>query len=75
MLILEKFRNKYQQIWIMVEGEKRDTEFDCRLKGEKQAVLHSNGPGPAPSLATMVSLPRLPLSIEEATIIFFYTCF
>jgi hypothetical protein len=57
MLILEKFRNKYHQIWIMVDGEKRGTKFDCRLKGEKQTVLHSNRPGPAPSLATMVSLP------------------
>jgi hypothetical protein len=57
MLILEKFRNKYHQIWIMVDGEKSDTKFDCRLKGEKQTVLYSNRPGPAPSLATMVSLP------------------
>jgi hypothetical protein len=56
MLILEKFRNKYHQIWIMVDGEKHDTKFDCRLKGEKQAVLHLNRPAP-PSLATMVSLP------------------
>jgi hypothetical protein len=54
MLILEKFRNKYHQIWIMVDGEKRDTKFDCRLKGEKQTIFHSNGPGPAPSLATGV---------------------
>jgi hypothetical protein len=52
MLILEKFRNKYHQIWITVDGEIRDTKFDCRLKGEKQIVLHSNRPGPAPSLAT-----------------------
>jgi hypothetical protein len=28
MLILEKFRNKYHQNWIMVDGEKRDTKFD-----------------------------------------------
>jgi hypothetical protein len=54
MLILEKFRNKYLQIWITVDGEKRDTKFDCRLKGEKQAVLDSNRPGPATSLATGV---------------------
>jgi hypothetical protein len=54
MLILEKFRNKYHQIWIMVDGEKRDTKFVCRLKGEKQTIFHSNGPGPAPSLATGV---------------------
>jgi hypothetical protein len=54
MLILEKFRNKYHQIWITVDGEKCDTKFDCRLKGEKQIVLHSTKPGPAPSLATGV---------------------
>jgi uncharacterized OsmC-like protein len=29
MMILEKFRNKYHQIWITVDGEKRDTKFDC----------------------------------------------
>jgi hypothetical protein len=49
MLILEKFKNKYHQIWITVDGEKRDIKFDCRLKGEKQTVLHWNKPGPAPS--------------------------
>jgi hypothetical protein len=54
MLILEKIRNKYHQIWITVDGEKRDTKFACRLKGEKQTVLHSNRPGLAPSLATSV---------------------
>jgi hypothetical protein len=75
MLILEKFRNKYHQIWITVDGEKCDTKFDCRLKGEKQTVLHSNKSGPAPSLATMVSLPVLPLSVEQATVIFFYIGF
>jgi hypothetical protein len=52
MLILEKFRNKFRQIWITVDGEIHDTKFDCRLKGEKQTVLHSNRPGPAPSLVT-----------------------
>jgi hypothetical protein len=36
MLILEKFRNKYHQIWITVDGEKRDTKFDYRLKGESK---------------------------------------
>jgi hypothetical protein len=71
MLILEKFRNKYHQIWITVDGEKRDTKFDCRLKGEKQIVLHSNRPGPALSLATMVNLPGSSLSVREATVIFF----
>jgi hypothetical protein len=50
MLVLEKFRNRYHQIWIMDDGEIRDTEFDCRLKGEKQTAVHSNRPGPAPSL-------------------------
>jgi uncharacterized OsmC-like protein len=44
MLILEKFKNKYHQIWITVDEEKRDTKFDCRLKVEKQTVLHSNRP-------------------------------
>jgi hypothetical protein len=52
MFILEKFRNKYHQIWIMVDREIRDTKFDYRLKVEKQTVLHSNRPGPTPSLAT-----------------------
>jgi hypothetical protein len=32
MLILEKFKNKYHQIWITVDGEKRDIKFDCRGK-------------------------------------------
>jgi hypothetical protein len=54
MLILENFINKYHQIWIMDDREKRGTKFDCRLKGEKQNVLHSNRLGPAPSLATGV---------------------
>jgi hypothetical protein len=35
MLILQKLKNKYHQIRITVDGEKRDTKFDCRLKGEK----------------------------------------
>jgi hypothetical protein len=71
MLILEKFRNKYHQIWITVDGEKCDTKFDCRLKGEKQTVLHSNRPGPAPSLATMVSLPGSPLQSGRLRLSFF----
>jgi hypothetical protein len=75
MLILEKFKNKYHQIWITVDGEKRDIKFDCRLKGEKQTVLLWNRPGPAPSLATMVSLPGSPLSVGQATVIFFYIGF
>jgi hypothetical protein len=36
MLILEKYRNKYHEIWIMDDGEIRDTKFDCRLKGENK---------------------------------------
>jgi hypothetical protein len=52
MLIFEKFKNKYHQIWITIDREKRDTKFDCRLKGEKQIILHSNRLGPALSLAT-----------------------
>jgi hypothetical protein len=75
MLILEKFRNKYHQIWITVDGEKLDTKFYCGLKGEKQTVLHSNRSGPAPSFETMVSLPGSSLSIGQATIIFFYMGF
>jgi hypothetical protein len=78
MLILEKIRNKYHQIWITVDIEKRDSKFDCRLKGENQTVLHSNRPGTTPSLAMGVcqssyhlciwtflinSLPCLPPSI------------
>jgi hypothetical protein len=75
MLILEKFRNKYHQICITVDGEKCDTKFDRRLKGVKQTVLHSNRPGPAPSLATMVSLHGSPFSVGQATVIFFYIGF
>jgi hypothetical protein len=52
MLILEKLRHKYHQIWITDDGEIRDTKFDCRLKGGKQTVLHLNRFGTAPSLAT-----------------------
>jgi hypothetical protein len=52
VFILEKFKKKYHQIWITVDGEIRDTKFDCRLKGGKQTILHSNRPGPAPSLVT-----------------------
>jgi hypothetical protein len=77
MLILEKIRNKYHEIWITVDGEKHDTKsnFDCRLKEEKQTVLCWNRPGPAPSLATIVSLPGSPLLVGQATIIFFYIGF
>jgi hypothetical protein len=41
MLVLEKIRNKYHQIWITVDGAKRDTKFIFRLKGEKQTILHT----------------------------------
>jgi hypothetical protein len=75
MLILEKFRNSYHQIWITVDGKKRDTKFDCRLKGEKQIVLHSNRPETTPSLVTMVSLPGSPLSVRQAKVILFYIGF
>jgi hypothetical protein len=75
MLISEKFRYKYHQNWITVDGEKRYSKFDCRLKWEKQTVLHSNRHGPAPSLAMMVSLPGSPLSVGQATVIFFYIGF
>jgi hypothetical protein len=71
MMILEKVRNKYYQIWITVDGEKRDTKFDCRLKGEKEVALHLNRPGPTPSLATIISLLGPPLSVGQATVIFF----
>jgi hypothetical protein len=52
MLILEKFKNKYHQIWITVDEKLCDTKFDCRLKREKQIVIHSNRLGLDPSLAT-----------------------
>jgi hypothetical protein len=71
MLIFEKFRNKYHQTLIKVDGKKRDTKIDCRLKGEKQTVLHSKRPGLAPSLATIAGLPGSPLSVRQAMIIFF----
>jgi hypothetical protein len=65
MLILEKFRNKYHQIWITVDGEIRDTKFDCRLKGEKQATLRSYRPSPAPSLTTwlLIIVPNAHLNL------------
>jgi hypothetical protein len=47
-----KFRNEYHQIWITDDGEICDKKIECKLKGEKQIVLHSNRPSPAPSLAT-----------------------
>jgi hypothetical protein len=44
MVILEKFRKKYQ-IWTNDE-EILVTTFDCRLKGEMGNVLHLNRTGP-----------------------------
>jgi hypothetical protein len=70
MMFLEKLRNKYHQIWISVDKEICDTKFDCILKGEKQTILHSNIPGPAPSSVTMVSLPGSPFQVGQATVIF-----
>jgi hypothetical protein len=58
-LILEKFKNKYHQIWITVDGEICDTKFDCKLKGGKQTVLHSNRPGTAPSWRRVVDNHRI----------------
>jgi hypothetical protein len=54
-------------------GWRRKTWYKIwlQMKREKQIVLHSNRPGPAPSLTTMVSLPGSPLSVEQATVIFF----
>jgi hypothetical protein len=41
MVILEKFRKKYQ-IWTNNNEEILVTTFDCRLKGEMGTVLHLN---------------------------------
>jgi hypothetical protein len=41
MVILEKFRKKYQ-IWTNNDEEILVTTFDCRLKGEMGTVLHLN---------------------------------
>jgi hypothetical protein len=45
MVILEKFRKKYQ-IWTNYHEEIHITTFDCRLKGELRTVLHLNRTGP-----------------------------
>jgi hypothetical protein len=45
MVILEKFRKKYQ-IWTNSDEEILVTTFDCRLKGEMGTVLHFNRTGP-----------------------------
>jgi hypothetical protein len=72
------FRKNQKQISSNLDDgwrRKRDTKFDCRLKGEKQTDLHSIRPGPTPSFATMVSLPGSPLSVRQTTVIFFYIGF
>jgi hypothetical protein len=45
MVILEKFRKKYQ-IWTNNDKEILVTTFNCRLKGEMRTVLHLNRTGP-----------------------------
>jgi hypothetical protein len=45
MVILEKFRKKYQ-IWTKNDEEILVTTFGCRLKGEMRTVLHLNRTGP-----------------------------
>jgi hypothetical protein len=45
MVILEKFRKKYQ-IWTKNDKEILVTTFGCRLKGEMGIVLHLNRTAP-----------------------------
>jgi hypothetical protein len=45
MVILEKFRKKYQ-IWTNNDEEIHVTIFECRLKREMGNVLHLNRTGP-----------------------------
>jgi hypothetical protein len=45
MVILEKFRKKYQ-IWTKNDEEILVTTFGCRLRGEMGIVLHLNRTGP-----------------------------
>jgi hypothetical protein len=45
MVILEKFRKKYQ-IWTNNDKEILVTTFGCRLKQEMATVLHLNRTGP-----------------------------
>jgi hypothetical protein len=45
MVILEKFRKKYQ-IWTNNDKEILVTTFGCRLKREMATVLHLNRTGP-----------------------------
>jgi hypothetical protein len=44
MVILEKFRKKYQ-IWTNNDEEILVTTFDCRLKGE-MGIVHLSRTGP-----------------------------
>jgi hypothetical protein len=75
MLIFKKFRKNIIKFGLRLIEKNVIQKFDCRLKGEKQIVIHSNRPSPAPSLAIMVSLLGSPLSIEQVAIIFFYIDF
>jgi hypothetical protein len=63
MVILEKFRKKYQ-IWTNNDEEILVTTFDCRLKGEMRTVLHLNRTGPTiisdAGLITRVGFAGLP---------------
>jgi hypothetical protein len=45
MVILEKFRKKYQ-FWTKTDEERLVTTFGCRLKGQMGTVLHLNRTGP-----------------------------
>jgi hypothetical protein len=45
MVILEKFRKKYQ-IWTNNDEEILVTTFGCRLKEEMGTILHLNRTGP-----------------------------
>jgi hypothetical protein len=45
MILLEKFRKKYQS-WTKNDEEILVTTFGCRLKGEMGTVLHLNRTGP-----------------------------
>jgi hypothetical protein len=63
MVILEKFRKKYQ-IWTNNDEEILVATFDCRLKGEMGTVLHLNRTSPTvisdAGLITRVGFAALP---------------
>jgi hypothetical protein len=63
MVILEKYRKKYQ-IWTNNDEEILVTTIDCRLKGEMRIVLHLNRMGPTvisdTGLITRVGFAALP---------------